>query len=69
MILRDKYYNILKWLVVLVLPGLATLYNVVAGLWGLPYADEISKTILAVSTFIGCIIGISTAEYRSGNNG
>lgn len=62
--LNDNVYSILKWLVVLVLPAAATLYNVIANIWHLPLADEISKTILAISTFVGAIIGISTAEYE-----
>ena len=64
MLLNDKFYNILKWLVLLALPAAATLYNVLAGLWGLPYATEISQTILAIAAFLGALIGISTAEYN-----
>lgn len=69
MILNDNFYSILKWLVVLVLPAAATLYNVLAELWSLPFATEISQTILAVDAFFGAVIGISTAEYNRIKNG
>lgn len=65
---NDKVYDVLKWLVVLVIPALATFYNVVANIWRLPLAEEISQSLLAVSTFIGALIGISTLEYERGKN-
>ncbi len=32
-------------------------------LWGLPFAEEIIGTVVAVDTFLGVILGISTAQY------
>ena len=62
--LSDKTYNILKWLVVIVLPALATLYAALGGIWGLPLVTEITGTITAVDTFLGAILMISTANYN-----
>lgn len=62
--LNDKVYDILKWMVILVLPTLATLYATLSPIWGWPLADEITKTIAAVTTALGVLLGISTAEYR-----
>lgn len=62
--LSNSTYDILKWIVVIVLPALATLYGVLAGIWGLPYADAIPQTVLAVETALGAILCISTAEYN-----
>lgn len=67
MILNDRFYSVLKWLAVICLPALATCYNILASIWSLPYAEEISKTILAVSTLIGSLICISTADYYKDN--
>lgn len=62
--LSDKAYNILKWIVVIVLPALATLYAALGGIWGLPLVTEITGTITAVDTFLGAILMISTANYN-----
>lgn len=63
-LLNDKVYDVLKWLALIALPALAVLYNVLAGVWGWPYAQEVSTTINAVIAFIGTLIGISTAAYK-----
>ena len=50
--MSNKVYDILKWIVVLVLPATATLYAVLAGIWNLPYGDAIPNTITAVDAFL-----------------
>ena len=60
----DKVYDILKWFVIIVLPASATLYNVLASVWGWPFADEVVKTVTAVDTFLGAVLCISTATYN-----
>lgn len=62
--ISNSAYDILKWITMLVLPALATLYNVLAGIWGLPYGEAISATIMAVVTFLGAILGISSIQYK-----
>ena len=64
--LSDQVYNVIKWAVVLLLPALATLYAALAAAWGWPCAQEITTTITAVDTFLGAILCISTANYRTG---
>ena len=63
--LPNKVYDILKWLVILFIPGFATFYGNLAGIWNLPYVDEIPKTLIAADTFLGAIIGISTMSYNA----
>ena len=60
----NKLYDILKWICLICLPAITTLYVTCAGVWGWPYADQIAKTSAAVCTLIGALIGISTAEYN-----
>ena len=60
----DKVYNVLKWVAQLLLPALGTLYFALAGIWGFPYGEEIVGTITAVDTFLGVLLGISTAQYN-----
>lgn len=62
--LDNKVYDILKWVALVVLPAIATLYTALAGVWGLPFAEEIPATITAVDLFIGALLGVSTAKYN-----
>lgn len=60
----NKTYDILKWIAMYLLPALGTLYFALAGIWGLPYGEQIVGTITAVDTFLGVLLGISTATYN-----
>lgn len=62
--MSNKVYDILKWIAQMVLPAIATLYFALAGIWGLPFGEEIVGTITAVDTFLGIILGISTVNYN-----
>lgn len=64
MILPSKAYDILKFIAQIVLPALGTLYFALAGIWGFPYGEEIVGTIMAIDTFLGAILGISTMQYN-----
>lgn len=63
----DKVYDILKWVALIVLPAIATLYGVLASIWGLPYGDQIVATITAIDTFMGALLGVSTYKYNKTN--
>lgn len=65
--LSNKMYDILKWVAMYFLPAIGTLYFALAGIWGLPYGEEIVGSITAVDTFLGVILGISTAQYNKTN--
>lgn len=65
--LSNKTYNVLKWIAMYLLPALGTLYFALAGIWGLPYGEEIVGTITAVDTFLGVVLGISAAKYNKTN--
>lgn len=62
--MSDNVYNVLKWIAMYLLPAVGTLYFAIAGIWGLPYGEQIVGTITAVDTFLGVILGISTAQYN-----
>lgn len=62
--LNNKVYDTLKWVAQILLPGIATLYFALAGIWGLPYPEEIVGTITAIDAFLGLLLGISTANYN-----
>lgn len=62
--MSNKAYDIIKWIVVIVLPAIATLYFALAGIWGLPYGEEIVGTITAIDTFLGAVMMISSHQYN-----
>lgn len=62
--MSNKVYDVLKWIAAVVLPAIATLYFALAGIWGFPYGEEIVGTITAVDTFLGVVLGISSAKYK-----
>lgn len=62
--MSNKVYDILKQIALVWLPALGTLYFALAGIWGLPYAEQIVGTITAIDTFLGAILGITTAQYK-----
>lgn len=63
--LPDKVYEILKWLLIIVVPAFVTLFPTLANAWGwnIP-VDAITTTITAVATFVGVCVGISTINYN-----
>jgi len=61
--LSNKLYDILKYIAQIVLPAAATLYVTIAGIWGLPYAEAVSGTIMAVDFFLGALLKISSDNY------
>lgn len=62
--LSDKTYDILKWVVMLLLPALATLVTALGKIWGFALAPQISETIVAVNAALAMILGISTINYN-----
>ena len=66
--LSNKTYDILKYIVTIALPALGTLISALAMIWGLPYSEQIVGTILAVDTFLGALLGISSAKYKKEND-
>lgn len=64
--MNDKVYDILKWVAMIALPAVGTLYFALAGIWGLPYGEEIVGTITAIDTFLGALLGVASVTYHKG---
>lgn len=62
--MNDKVYDTLKWICIIVLPAIATLWFTLGKIWGFPYLAEIEATIIAIDTFLGAILGVSTIQYN-----
>lgn len=65
MIFHGKVYDILKQIALIWLPAAGVLYATLAGAWHIPNVESVSVTILAVDTFLGAILGISSSAYRN----
>ncbi len=64
--MNSKVYDVLKWVALIVLPAIATLYGTLATIWGLPFGEQIPETITAIDFFLGVVLGISNATYKKG---
>lgn len=67
--MSNKTYDTLKYLAQVVLPAAATLYVALAALWGLPRAEAVSGTIMAVDTFLGALLHIQAGRYTPSTDG
>ena len=65
MILDNKVYDVLKYIALIVLPALGTLYFALSSIWGLPYGEQIVGTITAIDAFLGAWIGVSWSNYNN----
>lgn len=63
-IIPKVWYDVLTWIAQILLPAFAALYFSLAGVWGLPYAEQVVATIMAVDTFLGMILGFSTGQFH-----
>ena len=61
--MNGKVYDILKWIALVFLPGAGTFYFALSAVWGLPCVGQIAGTITAIDTFLGVLLGISSAGY------
>ena len=62
--ISNQIYDVLKWIVMIVLPALSTAYVGLAAVWGWPLADEVAKSCSVICVLLGALLGISTAEYN-----
>ena len=62
--LKDKVYDVLRYVANYVLPGLGTLYFALSQIWGLPYGEQIVGTVTALVTFLNILLGVSNSTYN-----
>lgn len=63
MILPDKVYNVLKWVLITFVPALLVLIETLGVIYNYD-TQVIVLTISAIATFIGALIGISNTNYN-----
>ena len=64
MFLPDKYYQIIKWTVLIVLPALSALVATLGKAYGWNETDMTVLTINAIATFLGVITGVSAYNLK-----
>lgn len=69
MILPDKAYEILRWVVIVVIPAAITLYGVIGNTCHIPYTEVVLTIAGAVDVFLGTIFGISKLAYDAKQKG
>lgn len=62
--LNNNVYDVLKWIVMVLLPAFGVLYGALAPVWGFQNADKVLTTLSAVTVFLGAVIGVSTVTYN-----
>lgn len=62
--LDNKVYDVLKWIAMILIPAVSALYFGLAQIWGFPYGEQIVGSLAVIDTFLGAILGISSATYK-----
>ncbi len=66
--MSSRVYDVLRDIAQVYLPAAGTLYAALAVLWGLPAAEQITGTVLAVDTALGTILKLSTSSYNKSDD-
>ena len=67
--ITNKAYDAIKWIVVIVIPAVITLYSTLGSIWDFPHVQEITGTLAAIDVFLGVIMKISSASYNKEYDG
>lgn len=63
-LLSNKQYDLAKFIAGIVIPAIGTLYFAIAQIWGLPAAEEVLGTLIAIQAFLGALLGISNKSFE-----
>lgn len=67
--MNNQTYDIFKRVALVVIPALATFFNAVGIVWGVPYTNEVAATITAFGVFLGAALGVSSKNYTPETHG
>jgi hypothetical protein len=62
--LSNKQYDQLKFVALVLLPALSTLYVTLGSLWGLPQVEKVVGTLVALDTLLGVLLKSSSSNYE-----
>lgn len=61
--MTNRTYDVLKYIAQIIIPAAGTLYFALAGIWGLPYGEQIVGTLTAIDAFLGAVLKLSSDQY------
>lgn len=64
--MKNKTYDVLKWIAIVFLPALTTFLGIVLNSFNVQSTDIILTIMTAFATFLGTILGISNINYKKG---
>lgn len=62
-VISNTAYDIFKFVVQIILPGLGALYVSLSGFWGLPEPEAVAGSIAAIALFLGLFLKYSEVRY------
>lgn len=62
--LSNQVYDVLKWVTLVMLPAVGTAYLGLSQILNLPYATQVTGSIVVITTLLGTLIGISTVNHN-----
>lgn len=65
LVFKGKLYDVLKYVAMIVLPGLAGFVITFFNIWEISYANQIAASITAINAFLGVLLGLSTRTYNN----
>lgn len=65
--LKPALYDNLKWVTQILLPAIGAFYFTLSDIWNLPNALEVVGSITGLVTFLGIVLGLSSAQYKRHN--
>lgn len=63
--LSNNMYDAFKWLALVGLPAVGTLYFALADIWHLPMAAQVVGTITAVDAFLGLVLNVANKQFKN----
>ncbi|HXQ32423.1 MAG TPA: phage holin, partial [Anaerolineales bacterium] len=63
--MSNTLYNRLKFITQIALPAAGTLYFTLAGIWNWSSGDEVVGSIVALDTFLGVMLQLSSNAYAN----
>ena len=62
--MKDGLFDFLRFMAETGITGIGTFYLAIAAIWGLPYGDEVSQTLIAVSTLLGIFVEYQRQKFN-----
>ena len=63
----EKTYQALKFVALVLLPAMTTLYFTLGNVLDLPNVEQVIGSMTAIDTFLGVLLGISTKSFNKQN--